>query len=823
MFDSPMSFSQVSSPRTSKKTSKLLDYIKNKEPEICFERIKYVSEFYQQNEALPNILCRAKAMAYVLENQSIYVLPGSLLVGNQASIPRGAPLFPEFDVNWIEDEIIKEKPFRPDQRIADRFQMKIDSETKKELKRIIQWWKGKTHFSKVYSYLPKEAILAQEEVGTNNIWGYMEGGIGHYIPDHPWLLKNGIKKIIELSKEKIKQLRWSEPDFFDKKSFYEALIISARAMINFSKRYNVFLLSKAKEESNLCRREELINLAKICDRIPANPPKTFHEALQLIFFIHVVLHIEDNGYGISVGRLDQILWDYYKADLESGQLTPKKALELIEHFYIGLFNLVKIKSWRQTAYTRGYPMFQNLTIGGQDPFTRNDAVNDLTYLILAATADTRLPQPSLTARIHNQSPEDYKYKIAEIISLGIGLPAIFNDEVYIPTLINRGYELEDALNYSIVGCAEPGVSGLLGGRTGGSFFNQPKVLELTLYGGKDPKTGICLNENPDGKDLSTFMSYEELWKSYLHQVDFYLGIHAVMENAVDKSCAELISNPMETMLSCPQTAIDRAKTPREGGAKYDFTGEQSIGTANVGNSLYALKMLVYHEKRLTGEKLLHALRTNFNDMTTTPTGPQIRAMCKGMNKYGNDIDEVDYICRDVLAYTCKKLIGFKNTRYGKGPIGCSLQASTTSVTGNVPCGDICGALPDGRISGVPLADGQSPMRGTDTEGPTAAIKSVSKLNHLLLSGGSLYNLKFLPEHFKGTEGLSRFISLIEYYFFLGGMQMQFNVIGKKTLREAQQNPDKYRNLLVRVAGYVAYFVTLEPKVQEDIIERTEYC
>ncbi|MDI6870182.1 MAG: formate C-acetyltransferase/glycerol dehydratase family glycyl radical enzyme [Bacillota bacterium] len=821
MVDAPISFPQLTSPRTTERTQRLLNFIRKKEPSICFERIRYVTEAYRRHEALPNILRRAKAVEHILANMSLYLLEDSLLAGNQASEPRSAPLFPEFDVVWIEEEILNGKPMRPDERPADRFQVKLDAETRKELREIVSWWRGKTHAARVYSYLPPEALKAQEEVGTNNIWGYMEGGVGHYLPDHPWLLRNGVERVIELCNRKLGELTWTDPDYFDKRCFYEAIIIGAQAMIGFAARYAQLSRSLAKQERDPVRQRELLELANICERVPAKPPRTFHEALQFIYFVHVVLHIEDSGYGISVGRLDQILWDHYVNDLKAGRLTSNRALELIEHFYVGLFSLLKVKSWRQTMYTRGYPMFQNLTIGGQDPVTRTDATNDLSYLLLAATADTRLVQPSLTARLHSRSPEEYKRKVAEVIRLGIGLPAVFNDEAYVPALLNRGYDLVDALNYAIVGCAEPGVSGLLGGRTGGSFFNQPKVLELALYGGRDPRTGVCLLENSGGRDLSTFSSYAEVWEAYLHQADFYLKVHAVLENAVDKSYAELISNPLETFLSCPQTALDRARTPRQGGAKYDFTGQQTLGTANVGNSLYAVKRLVFDEKRLTGAQLLHALRTDFRDTSTNPSGPQIREMCKAVPKYGNDVDEVDFICRDVLAYTCNRLTSFKNTRYGKGPIGGIIQASTTSVTGNVPFGEVCGALPDGRLAGMPLADGQSPMRGTDVKGPTAAVKSVARLNNLLLSGGSLYNLKFLPEHLRSEEGLRRFLALIEYYFSLGGMQMQFNVVSKETLREAQKHPEAYADLLVRVAGYVAYFVTLDRKVQEDIIERTE--
>ena len=412
-------------------------------------------------------------------------------------------------------------------------------------------------------------------------------------------------------------------------------------------------------------------------------------------------------------------------------------------------------------------------------------------------------------------------RVAEVIRLGTGYPAIANDDLYIKAMRLRGYSESDAYNYCVISCAETGTSGLRGGRTGAAWFCLAKVLEMTLYNGRDPRSGITLHVNRNNKDLSSFASYDKLWEAFKYQIDFYLRIHVVLDNTIDKLWEEYMEEPLASAFGCPQTTLERGKSLKKGGAKYDFSGNQTIGLANVANSLYAIKKLVFEDKIITGRQLLHALETNFEDTTTDSSGPEIQQMCLSIPKYGNDVDEVDLIARDALMYVCEELPKYKNTRYGRGPIGGVFQASTTTVSSNTPFGKITGALPDGRKALTPLSDGQSPMRGTDVKGPTAAVNSVSKLRNDLLTEGSLYNLKFLPNDLKGPEGLKRFIVIIDHYFSRGGMQMQFNVVSKETLLSAQKHPEEYLNLIVRVAGYSAYFVTLSEEVQQDIMERTE--
>lgn len=721
----------------------LYGYITSQKSGICIERAYYLTETYKNSRNLPNIILRAKAVANVLQNMTIFLIPGSLLAGNQASKPCYAPLFPEFDVDFMKDEIIEGKPYFPWERPSDKYV--FDSKQRSKLNDVLSWWKGQTHTDRLMKRLPKEALITHLKIKAVDIGAYFQGGDGHYSPGHRWLFDHGLQYILDECDKYLNNLDWSLPDTVVKKDFYQAVKISCEAVIDFSHRNSELAEKTAAKEKDVLRKDELMKIAGICRRVPKYPARNFHEALQFMYFIHLCLLIEDNGVGISIGRFDQFLWDFYKKDLEEGIITREEALELTENFYIMIYSINKIRSWPDTDFFRGLPIFQNLTIGGQDPKTKSDSTNELSYIALEATANVRLPQPSLTVRFHAKTPFDFKIKVAEVIKLGIGLPSIFNDNVYIPALINRGYEIDDAYDYCIIGCVEPGVSGLLGGRTGGAWFNLTKVLEMALYNGIDKRTGYQLHVNKNNKDLSTFGSYEDLKEAYLDQLNYYINIEAILENTIDQCWEDYLEEPMAAAFGCPSTTIPRGKPIKKGGAKYDFTGQQTIGTANIANSLYAIKKLVFKDKIITGGQLLHALETNYKDNNTSPSGEEIRALCISAPKYGNDIDEVDEIARDMLAYFANTIVKYKNTRFGRGPIGCTLHCSTSTVSSNIPFGKVCGATPDGRDAFTAVADGQSPMRGTDLKGPTAAIASVSKINNILLSDGSLYNLKFSPK------------------------------------------------------------------------------
>ena len=731
-------------PVRTERIDRLHRYITSSKYGICVERGRLLTEYYRAHTDEAPIKRRANGMNHVLQNMSIYILPGSMFAGNQASHPRWAPLFPEFDMEWMESEMLNGDPYFPDQRPEDRYILR--EEDKPAIREICDFWKGQTVTDMLRTRLPKEALATHFQIKAADIGAYFQGGDGHFAPDHPWLIQNGVQTIIDQCEEGLANIDYkNDPECVKKKDFYEAAMISANAIIKFAARYADLAEKMAAEETDEARKQELLEMAEICRHVPRNPARNFKEALQFIILTHICIQIEDSGAGVSFGRFDQFMQPYYEAGIADGTLTRELATELTENFFLQIYTCNKVRSWIDTDFYRGVPMFQNLTIGGVDPETMADATNDMSYIALDATYNTRVPQPSLTVRFHKKTPMEFKMRVAEVVRLGTGLPSIFNDEVYTRAMMNRGYEMRDAYNYCIIGCIEPGAPGLLGGRTGGAWLNCTKALEMSLYNGKDPRTGICLHENANGKTLATFESYQEAEDAFTDQMKYYIKMEAILENTIDQVWEEKLEEPMAAIFACPTTTIPRGKPIKQGGAKYDLTGQQTIGTANVANSLYVIKKLIFEDKVITGAQLQHALETNWQDETTTPTGPQIKAMCLAVPKYGNDVDEVDFLARDMMAMIAKELSSYKNTRYGRGPIGGTLHCSTSTVSSNTPFGHVCGATPDGREAYMPVADGQSPMRGTDVSGPTAAIASVAKLHNELFSCGSLYNMKFSPE------------------------------------------------------------------------------
>ncbi len=739
----PLHFQIHQKPQRTERIDKLYEYVGASRVGMCMERGRIITKVYQENRALPPIQLRAVSLKEILNKMSIYILPGSLLAGNQASRPNYAPLFPEYAIDFLEEEFIKGNPYFPDERPADKIEyLRSDMP---ELTEMIRFWKGNTHKDRLYANLPKEAISAQDDIGAVNIVNFMHGGCGHLTPPWPWLFSNGLKKIMEICDQKMEDLSMWTVEGIEKHRFYEAAKTVCQAMIDYAHRYQKLAAELAKQETDPKRAEELLELSRICGKVPEYPAESFHEALQFMTFVQFGIQIEDNAQGISPGRFDQVMISYYRNDLEHGILTKESAEELIENFFVLLSTVERMRSWDDTAYFRGKPIFQNLTTGGIDPETGEDATNELSYMIMDCIANTRTLQPSHYVRWHKNTPEAFKIKIAETIRLGTGFPAIANDELYIPAMMNRGYSQKDASDYCIEGCAEPGVAGMRGGRTGASWFCLAKILEVSLYNGKDPRSGVTLHENINGKDLETFESFDEVWEAFQDQMQYYAKIHAIMDNTTDRLWEEYMEEPLTSVMGCTCTVLERGRSIKKGGAKYDFTGNETIGSANTGNSLYAIKKLIFDDKVLSGAQLKHALLTDFKDMNTTPTGPQIQQICLHVPKYGNDVEDVDMMVSRVLESVCLELPKYKNTRYGRGPIGGIFQASTTTVSSNTPFGLLTGALPDGRANGTALSDGQSPMRGSDTKGPTAAVKSVARCKNLILSEGSLYNMKLLPQ------------------------------------------------------------------------------
>ena len=778
------------------------------EPKICHERALLITKAYQENEERPIGIKRALAVAAVLDRMSIHMLDGELIVGNHASEPRASPIFPEFDIRYLEEELET-----IGKRTGDRF--RISEQTKGALREIFPFWKGRTVKDRVCSMLTDELRKGgQWGIGVfDNEWT-MENGDGHIAVDYPKLLRLGLSGVMEEVRERLSQLDLSQPENLEKHFFYQSLLIIDAAAIRFAARFAALAREQAASAPEPARRAELLEIARICDAVPASPARSFREAIQSIWFVQLIIQIETNGHSISFGRFDQYLLPLFLADTREKGIPVQELFEILNCLWIKLSSISKLRSWGPTRYTAGNPMFQNLTIGGQKA-NGDDATNELSCLILDCHEAIRLSQPTLTVRVHRGTPDDFLRRCMKVLAGGGGMPAFFNDEIIIPSLLLRGITKEDAYNYCLVGCVEPSIAGKWGGRQGAAQFHLLKCLELALHGGRDPRTGIALYET--GKDFLSMESFGELMDAFKGQVSAYLKLYAIADNLVDLAWEDLIPTPFVSGLV--DDCIARGREMKKGGAVYDFSAGQTGHIANVANSLAAIRKLVFEEKALSREDLWRALESNFEGKR----GEEIRQMLiHRAPKYGNDDDDVDAIAKEAFSHYLSEVGKLKTVRWGRGPIGCTFHPSTASVSYNVPAGGLVGATPDGRRAYEPLADVESPYHGTERKGPTAVVKSVSKLEHIYESGGSILNLKFDPALFRDEASLGNLVALLRTYFEMKGMELQIDIVSSKTLKEAQKDPARYADLLVRVAGYSAPFTVLDPDVQNDIIARTEH-
>jgi formate C-acetyltransferase len=803
---------RYSVPKLSNEALERIDSLRNKSldvvQKVCVDRARYLTEIYQDNLSDPMVILRAKALKNVLEKMTINIDDNELIVGNQAGKLRAAPIFPEYTVDWIIEEIDELS-----QRPGDRFE--VDPSVREELLQICKWWQGRTLHDRCLATLP-ENVKKAYEIGVLSANGNMTSGDGHILLDFPKILNVGVNGLITEVQAAIESLDKTDPDSFKKSQVLKSILIAYEGVLNFSARYAALAEDMSDEATDQRRKMELKNIASICRAVPENPPQNFREALQSVWFMHLISQIESNGHSMSLGRFDQYMYDFYRNDIDSGKITDPEVVELLALLWIKMFGITKIRPRNHTRFSGGGPTYQNLTLGGIHVNGR-DATNELTLLCLDAVSLTRLTQPNVSARIHPGAPPLYLRKCIDVIKLGFGMPALHNDELMIPSLLARGVTLEDANNYAIVGCIEPIIPGKHGYRAAGmSFTNFAKIFEISLNGGKDPRTGIILNS--DEKDLTSFESFDEVMAAFQKQMAHFVYLRIQGEHVIDNAIEELLPEPFCAGLV--EDCIKRGKTPKEGGAVYDMVTGPETGVPNVGNSLAAIKKLVFDESLITGTELQGALESNFSG----GHGEQIRQMLLNKApKFGNDDNYVDELANETYMIFIRELSKYKNARHGRGPIGCVSYPCTATISGNVPSGIKVGATPDGRKAGEPLSEGCSPYRGTDRLGPTAVLKSVAKMPNLLITGGNLLNQKLNPSSLESEEGMRKLEDLVRAFFEMKGWHVQFNVISKDTLRAAQKEPEKFRDLVVRVAGYSALFTMLEPDTQEDIIMRTEHA
>ena len=791
----------------SERVKKLRESALSKFPEVSVERGRLLTKAYKEHEGKSKYLVRAYALKEILENMTIYIKEGELIVGNQSLDERTAPFFPEYAVDWIEEELKTKGNF--DSRDGDKF--KIPSKEIPEMLEICQWWKGKTLKDRAFSQMPdeiKEAGIVKIIHGEGN----MTSGDGHIVPSFEKVLNKGLRGVIEEAEEAMEKVDITKYGGYNKIDFLKSVKIVAEAVINFSKRYADYAFDLSQKEKNEIRKKELLQIYENCMNVPENPAKTFWEGIQSVWFIHLVIQIESNGHSASLVRVDQYMYPLYKKDVLEGNIEREFSKEILQCLWVKLYSIIKVRSTSHSGYGAGYPTYQNVTIGGSNP-NGKDVTNELSYLILESVGENKLTQPNLSARLHINSPEKFIRKCAEVVATGYGMPAMHTDEIIIPALLNKGVKIEDAYNYSMVGCVEVAVPGKWGYRcTGMTFLNFVKAMELVLNDGYDERTGLQMLEGV-GK-LTDFETYEELWEAWKKHIAHYTKLSVALDALADTHLEEF---PDILLSSLVDNCIERGISAKEGGAVYDIISGLQVGIANATNSLYALKTIVYENRILTKEEVYYALKTNYKG----EDGEKIRKILLEVPKYGNDIDEVDEIANKIYWSYIDEIEKYHNTRYGRGPINGGYGVSTSGISSNVPMGTVSGATPDGRYAYTPAAEGGSPTQGTDVNGPTAVLNSVNKLPTLMITGGQLLNQKYSPELINTSEQFEKFIDIIKSFVVSKGWHIQFNIISGKTLKEAQLKPENHRDIIVRVAGYCAQFVTLDKTTQNDIISRTE--
>ena len=822
---------------------KLVENLYAKMPEIESARAILITESYRQTENEPMVIRRAKAFAHILENIPIVIRDLELIVGSTTIAPRGCQTYPEFSYEWLEAEFDTVET-----RSADPFY--ISEKTKQELKEANAYWKGKTTSELATSYMEPETLLAME----HNIFtpgNYFYNGVGHVTVKYGEVLAIGFSGIKAKAQAELDKLCLADGDYQKKSRFLEAVMISCDAAIEYARRYARLALKEAEECTDPVRKRELLQIAQNCANVPEKGATGFYEACQSFWFVQQLLQIESSGHSISPGRFDQYMYPYYQKDMESGKITRKFAQELMDCIWVKLNDLNKCRDAASAEGFAGYSLFQNLIAGGQNE-EGIDVTNDLSFMSIQASMHVFLPQPSLSVRVWNGTPHEFLIRAAELTRTGIGLPAYYNDEVIIPSLMSRGLTLQDARDYNIIGCVEPQKSGKTEGWHDAAFFNMCRPLELVFSNGMDKGVRI----GPATGNVEEMTTFEQFYDAYKKQMDYAIQLLVNADNAIDMAHAERC--PLPFLSSMVDDCMKVGKTVQEGGAVYNFTGPQGFGVANMADSLYSVKTLVYDEKKITMGELKEALATNYgkglgaedvaamtakianelkeagktigekevaailNTVVAASEAPEVKAngerilkLIEEVPKFGNDIPEVDAFARDVAYTYTEPLQNYKNPRGG------SFQAGLYPVSANVPLGVQTGATPDGRLAYQPVADGVSPSAGKDVNGPTAAANSVSRLDHYIASNGTLFNQKFHPSALSGRNGLENFVGLIRSYFDQKGSHMQFNVVSRETLLDAQKHPEQYKHLVVRVAGYSALFTTLSKSLQDDIIRRTE--
>ncbi len=829
----------------SPRIQRLVDHLYANMPEIEADRAELITESYKQTEGLPIYKRRSAAFRHILENIPIIIRPEELIVGSNSIAPRGCQTFPEYSFEWLEQEYDTVAT-----READPFY--ISPSTVDRLKKVYPYWKGKTVSDLAFESMDEHVRDVFLNHGMFTVGNYFYNGIGHINVDYARVIYKGLEDVISEAQGRIDKLDMGLGDYLRRKRFLESIIESCEAVIHYARRYSDLALAEAGACTDSVRKAELLRIAEACDRVPGKPARNFYEACQAFWFVQQLIQCESSGHSISPGRFDQYMYPLFKQDMDNGTLTYEQAQEYLDCIWVKLNDLNKVRDAASAEGFAGYSLFQNLIVGGQNE-EGIDVTNDLSYMCLEAQMHVRLPMPSLSIRVWNGSPHDLLIKAASVVREGLGVPAFYNDEVIIPSMMSMGITLEDARDYCIIGCVEPQKGTKTDGWHDAAFFNMCRPLEMVFSNGVDKGKQI----GPRTGNVEDFTTFEEFYNAYKTQELAFIKMMVHADNAVDYAHSVRAPLPFESCLC--DDCMEKGLSLQEGGAHYNFTGPQGFGIANMTDSLNVIRTLVFDEKKISMAEMKQALADNFgkglipkkaleltiqaaemanaqgvdinekfindvyNNLTTAGTISDAKKaryeemldMIYALPKYGNDLLDVDMFARDV-AYTYTK--PFKNFT---NPRGGQFQAGCYPVSANVPLGYQTGATPDGRLAYTPIADGVGPASGRDTQGPTATANSVARLDHGIASNGTLFNQKFHPTALAGMEGLEKFVAYLRGYFDQKGMHVQYNVVRRETLIDAQKHPENYKNLVVRVAGYSALFTTLSRSLQDDIIARTE--
>lgn len=768
-------------------------------PSITTYRARAITKIAKENPGMPKIMLRAKCFRYCCETAPLVIQQDELIVGHPCGAPRAGAFSPDLAWRWMEQEIdtIGNRPQDP---------FYISEEDKRIMREeLFPFWKGKSVDEYCEDQFREAGLweLSGESFVSDCSYHALNGG-GDSNPGYDVILmKKGMLDIQQEAKDHLTQLDYGNPDDIEKIYFYKSVIDTTEGVMIYARRLSQYAAELAMQERNPQRKAELEQIARINARVPAHKPETFWEAIQAVWTVESLLEVEENQTGMSIGRVDQYMYPFYKADKEAGRLTDYQAFELAGCMLIKMSEMMWITSEGGSEFFAGYQPFVNMCVGG---VTREgkDATNELTYLLMDAVRHVKIYQPSLACRIHNQSPQKYMRKIVDVIRSGMGFPACHFDDTHIKMMLAKGVSMEDARDYCLMGCVEPQKSGRLYQWTSTAYTQWPICIELVLNHGKTLWYGkqVC----PDLGELSQYKTFEQFDQAVKKQIQYITKWSSVATVITQRVHRELAPKPLMSIMY--EGCMEHGRDVSAGGAMYNFgPGVVWSGLATYADSMAAIKKLVYDDKKYTLEELNTALKANFVGYE------QLRKDCLDAPKYGNDDDYADNIAADIIDFTERDHRQYK-TLYS------ILSHGTLSISNNTPLGQITGASANGRKAWMPLSDGISPTQGADFKGPTAIIKSVSKMACDCMNIGMVHNFKLMAGLLDTPEGENGIITLLRTASQMGNGEMQFNYLSNETLLEAQKHPEQYRDLIVRVAGYSAFFVELCKDVQDEIISRT---